>query len=182
MGPWRVSNLTATAHLSRKKIYNLNEIIDVMKNIDGINTKYDPKRFCGLSVRIKKPKATVLMFESGKLVCVGASEHFIAREAFRQCAKILNDKYIKFQVHNYVVSWNVGRMLNLMKFAMNNKQTASYEPELFPGCIYTLDNCVKVTLFSSGKIFMTGIKDMKNIYELYLTIMKAINISGVQSS
>lgn len=179
MSLWQVSNLTATAHLSKSNLYNLDEIASIMQSIDSVSIKYDPKRFCGLSVRIEKPKATVLIFESGKLVCVGAREDNVAREVFRQCAKILDDKYLNFRVHNYVVSWNIGQTVNLVHFARSNRQKASYEPELFPGCIFTPDNHVKVTMFWNGKIFMTGIKDNKNINKLYLAVMEAINTSRV---
>lgn len=181
MALWKVTNLTATACLSKNHSYDLNKIMNIMRDLQGVSTKYNPKQFCGLTVRFAKPKATILIFESGKLVCIGASEHFVAREVFRQCARILDDKCIKFRIHNYVVSWNIGQMINLCKFARNSKQKASYEPELFPGCFYNLNNTVKVTLFSTGKIFMTGIRDPKNVNQLYLQVMEAINISQALS-
>ncbi len=35
-------------------------------------TEYEPEQFPGLVYRIKDPKATFLLFSSGKIVCTGA--------------------------------------------------------------------------------------------------------------
>ena len=48
----------------------------------------------------------------------------------------------------------------------NNKQNSSYEPELFPGCVYMMDK-TKILIFISGKIFMTGIKNKSEISKIF---------------
>ena len=179
MALWKVSNLTSTACLSRRK-YDLNKVMDTMRDAKGVKSvKFNQKRFCGLCVKFENPKATVLIFESGRIVCVGVSHHSCAREAFNQCARILNDEYIRFRVHNYVVNWNVGTMIKLDQMARNNRENASYEPELFPGCIYKHGNGIKVTLFATGKVFVTGIRDARSIDRVYHEVMKVLNIATV---
>ena len=36
------------------------------------NTEYNPEQFPGLVLRIKEPKTSALVFNSGKIVCTGA--------------------------------------------------------------------------------------------------------------
>jgi len=54
----------------------------------------------------------------------------------------------------------MGTKIKIRKFAAANPKSASYEPEIFPGCIYTL-NCSKITIFHTGKVFMTGVREKK---------------------
>ena len=35
------------------------------------NTEYNPEQFPGLVIRIKEPKTSALIFNSGKIVCTG---------------------------------------------------------------------------------------------------------------
>ena len=49
------------------------------------NSEYNPARFTGLIMRIRNPKATALIFRSGKLVCTGArceEDSFLASKKF----------------------------------------------------------------------------------------------------
>lgn len=49
------------------------------------NSEYNPSRFTGLIMRIRDPKATALIFRSGKLVCTGArceEDSFLAARKF----------------------------------------------------------------------------------------------------
>ncbi|HWP52442.1 MAG TPA: TATA box-binding protein, partial [Candidatus Binatia bacterium] len=46
--------------------------IDLQKIIDRVpQTEYNPSKFPGLVLRLVFPKASVLIFESGKIVCTG---------------------------------------------------------------------------------------------------------------
>ena len=36
------------------------------------NVEYEPEQFPGLVYRVKEPKAVILIFSSGRIVCVGA--------------------------------------------------------------------------------------------------------------
>jgi transcription initiation factor TFIID TATA-box-binding protein len=49
------------------------------------NSEYNPARFTGLIMRIRNPRATALIFRSGKLVCTGArceEDSFLASKKF----------------------------------------------------------------------------------------------------
>ena len=62
-----VQNIVATADLGGE--LNLNE---VAQGLGLDNVEYEPEQFPGLVYRVKEPKAAMLLFSSGKIVCAGA--------------------------------------------------------------------------------------------------------------
>ena len=76
-----------------------------------------------------------------------------------ECALGRNFKPINFSLRNMVLSYAVGRAINLVEFYDRHKSKCSYEVELFPGLIYRSQSPkVTFTLFASGKVNATGIK------------------------
>lgn len=53
------------------------------------NSEYNPARFTGLIMRIRNPRATALIFHSGKLVCTGARCEEDSYLATRKFARII---------------------------------------------------------------------------------------------
>ena len=60
------------------------------------NSEYNPQRFCGVVMRIREPRTTALIFQSGKLVCTGARNEEAACLATRKFARII--QRLGFQV------------------------------------------------------------------------------------
>ena len=69
-----IQNIVSTADLNCK--LNLKEIA-----LQANNVKYDPKKFSGLIMKIKEPKATALIFPNGKIVCLGAKNEEQSKNA-----------------------------------------------------------------------------------------------------
>ena len=63
-----VQNMVATSDLGNDEI-NLTEIA---VGLGLENVEYEPEQFPGLVYRVEEPKAVILVFGSGKIVCVGA--------------------------------------------------------------------------------------------------------------
>jgi hypothetical protein len=59
-----INNIVSTVELDCK--LNLKEIALQVDNV-----KYNPKKFTGLIMKIREPKATALIFPNGKMVCLG---------------------------------------------------------------------------------------------------------------
>lgn len=53
------------------------------------NSEYNPARFTGVIMRIREPRATALIFRSGKIVCTGARNEQDAWLASRKFARII---------------------------------------------------------------------------------------------
>lgn len=56
------------------------------------NVMYEPEQFPGLIYRMSDPKVVFLLFYSGKIVCVGARNEEMVREAVEKLRKILEEK------------------------------------------------------------------------------------------
>jgi len=127
-------------------------------------SQYDPDQFPGLVYRTQEPKASVLVFRSGKIVTTGATSKAEIREVLNQLYADLDDLGIDTpeepspNVQNMVSSADIGEQLNLNAIAIGlGLEDIEYEPEQFPGLVYRLDDPdVVVLLFGSGKLVITG--------------------------
>jgi transcription initiation factor TFIID TATA-box-binding protein len=64
-----------------------------------------------------------------------------------------------------VCSYNLGKYININKLSVTlNLENIEYEPEQFPGLVYRIkDPRIVVLIFSSGKIILTGGRNMEDI-------------------
>ena len=53
------------------------------------NAEYNPRRFSAVIMRIRNPRTTLLIFQSGKLVCTGAKTVDDSNRAARRGARII---------------------------------------------------------------------------------------------
>lgn len=103
--------------LNLPKIHNIVSIIDIKCKLDLLdkkakNTRYNQKRFPALIMNIKNPKSTALIFESGKIVCLGTKNQYDCKFACKKFAKIIKKlnypaQFTSFKIHNIVASCDV---------------------------------------------------------------------------
>jgi transcription initiation factor TFIID TATA-box-binding protein len=80
-----IQNIVASA--------NLNGSIDLEKAVSTMeNVMYEPEQFPGLILRMSAPKVVMLLFASGKLVCTGAKNEDMVREAVEALSKMLEEE------------------------------------------------------------------------------------------
>ena len=158
-----IENVVATGALHQN--IDLNSIVRVFPGVE-----YRPEQFPGLVYRLKKPKATTLIFSSGKMVCTGAKSERQAHKAVMKVVDELNRNGIvilgkpEIQVQNIVASAGLGGHIDLEKATYSLKRTM-YEPEQFPGLIYRMeDPKVVILIFSSGKLVCTGAKKETEVH------------------
>lgn len=82
------------------------------------NAEYHPKRFPGVTLRIREPRTTASVFGSGKLVCTGGKSEEFAKLACRKYARIIqslgfNVQLMDFKVNNVVASFNLNFCVSL---------------------------------------------------------------------
>ena len=178
-----IQNIVSTVDLGCP--INLKEIA-----LQAQNTQYFPNKFSGLIMRIKEPKATALIFSTGKMVCLGAKTEEESKNACRKFGKILKNlnypiSLKKFKIENIVSSCNVKFKIPLPKLSNHiikylGAKRISYEPEVFPGLIYhyynDIDNNseenggksnIVFLIFSSGNIVIAGAKNRNEIYDKF---------------
>lgn len=182
----QIYNIVSTVELDCK--LNLKEIALQVDNV-----KYNPKRFPALSMQIEKPKATALIFDTGKMVCLGTKTEEESKNACRKFAKIIkklnyNVSLKNFKMQNIVGTFKLKYKLPLQKILnyINKKMkkpNINYEPQIFPGIIYhyTLQNIntddegekipnIVFLMYSSGNIVITGAKKRNQIYDAFSQI------------
>jgi len=149
--------------------------IDQKLDLDDIQQKfpdveYNPDVFPGAVFRLQNPKASTLLFSTGKIVCTGTRSEESAVNAVSTVVKKLRKGKIKIKkdavvtVQNIVSSINLGGNIYLEK-AARTLPRSMYEPEQFPGVIHRMvDPKTVILLFASGKLVCTGTKTEKDVY------------------
>ena len=154
----RIQNMTSTC--------NIGVPLDLKKiAIKCRNTEYNPRRFGAVIMRLREPRATALIFRSGKMVISGSKSTHNATLAAKKFALIVErvgfqpKEGMDFMVQNIVGTVDVGFAIRLEGLVYAHSTFCSYEPELFPGLIYRLVSPrVVFLIFVSGKIVLTGAK------------------------
>lgn len=165
-----VANCVSTFSLGVKNI-NLKELALRLNYCD-----YDPQRFAAMTMRLCSPKTTALAFGSGNMVCTGSKSDAECLLACRKYTRLLQQANVrvcfhKFRVQNIVASATVGKPLKLLEMSRVHGAHVGYEPEMFPGLTLRIMNPrVVFLLFRSGKVVITGAKNIKEINETYLKV------------
>ena len=157
MSDVKIRNVVASVDLHQK--IDLNAIVKTFVNVD-----YHPKRFPGLVFKLKRPKTSTLIFNTGKMVCTGARSVKLARRAVKRVVKELKeDGFIitgkpDIIIQNIVSTADMGVRVDI-EGAAELLDNVMYEPGMFPGAIYRMAKPrVVILLFHSGKMVITGAK------------------------
>lgn len=139
------------------------------------STEYYPKRFPGFVFRLQHPKATMLLFKTGKVIVTGIKEKINATKAIDIFSKRFNiNQQIYLDVQNLVISVDFNYNIELEEVG-NKIPRAIYEPEQFPGIIYRNTNPKAVFLiFTSGKSICVGTKDIADAFAAVFHLRKLL--------
>lgn len=172
-----VQNILATASAGCK--LNLAEVARMDR------AKYNPKVFPAVVVKIDKPKASVLVFASGKMVCTGTQSPEMAAAVVRLAAGILHSRGLgadpnpNTAIRNIVATVDMGRPIKLEQAALALPR-AMYELEIFPGVVYRVtDPKVTMLLYGSGKTICTGAKSMDDIRRVSYDVHRTLESGGL---
>ena len=149
-------------------------------------SQYDPEQFPGLVFHVKDPKAALLLFRSGKVVCTGSKSADEVRRAVEKTVKLIEKTGVavnrkpEITVQNIVASADLGQNLNLNAIAMSlGLERVEYEPEQFPGLVYRMnDPKVVLLIFGSGKVVCTGGKRPQEIEAAVENITAELRAAG----
>lgn len=176
---YKIENVVATVSVDLDEKMDLNIIARKYTDVE-----YNPERFPGLVMRIQNPKATILVFSTGKMVVTGlrdASEaERVVNEVIKRIAKckikIGNPQII---IQNIVASGDLKCSIDL-NLAAVVMEYSMYEPEVFPGLIYRMQDPKTVFLiFSTGRIVCTGGKTKEIVAQAVEKLYHAVREYGV---
>jgi len=181
-GDWKVENVVATVSVALEpgEKVDLNQIARKYPDCE-----YNPERFPGLVMRVVDPKATILVFSTGKMVVTGLRDANEAEAVVANVIKRMKQAKVDIKsepeitIQNIVASGDlhVPVDLNEASVIMVN---AMYEPEVFPGLIYRMADPKTVFLiFSTGRIVCTGAKTKEIVGEAVEKLVEQVKSLGL---
>ena len=108
--------------------------------------------------KVNHPKATVLIWESKKIVVLGVKSEKQCIDALNTFSKGTNIDVLNLKLRNVVISGSLGTV-NL--YAIGKHVKHIYEAEIFPGMQLEFQG-KKAVVFWSGKFFITGCKSVED--------------------
>jgi len=176
---YKIENVVATVTVEITEKIDLNQI--ARKHAD---VEYNPERFPGLVMRIEKPRATILIFSTGKMVVTGLRKASEAEKVVDKVVKNIRKAGIKLSnpeitIQNIVASGDLHTNIDLNMAAIV-MEYAMYEPEVFPGLKYRMQDPKTVFLiFSTGRIVCTGAKKKEIVREAVKKLNQQVRELGV---
>jgi len=176
----KIENIVASATLGIR--VPLEKIVEHVEE-----TEYEPENFPGLVYRVKNPKAAMLIFSSGKIVCTGARSITEVRKALGKVARMISSlkidvpKKYKIEIENIVASAQIPARLDLNKIAFE-LENSEYEPNQFPGLVFRMkEPKAALLLFGSGKVICTGIRKIEDVeYAMDFVFKKLKSIDALK--
>lgn len=164
-----VQNVVSFAKLETEGNTEL-ELKLIAEKVSG--SRYNKKRFPAVILRKTKPRSTILIFKSGRMIIIGSESQedaqIAANKISKQIKKLTNKKLkLKdFKVTNIVANADLGHKINIGKLSEIDQLTR--KDDSFPGAVYHMDNPVKaVLIFSSGKVVFTGAQKRAQINQAF---------------
>ncbi len=148
------------------------------------NTEYNPKRFNAVYMRLREPRATAVIFRTGKLNVMGAQSVEAVAIAIRKFAKKIRKlgyteaKVSAINIHNILATFAVPFLIRLETIARSHFQFCTFEPELFPALIYRmLSPKVTIQIFHTGKVTVMGAKTKADAKEAFGKIYPVLKVN-----
>jgi transcription initiation factor TFIID TATA-box-binding protein len=155
MADLNIENIVVTMQIAKS--------LDLEKLVETIpDSNYNPEDVPALIINFEQPKTAVMLFSNGIAVFTGPK----SMGDVNTITKMLHDKLTsvgvkakaspEIKIQNIVVSTDLNKKLDLRNIA-TKLENAEYDPESFPGLIYTKDDPkIIILLFDSGKIICNG--------------------------
>lgn len=176
----RIENIVATGSIA--------DSIDpdfISQNLP--NCTFNKKKFPGAVYHLKNPKAAALIFASGKVVLTGVKNNEDLSIILQTLQNDLKEAGVtcfdepQIAVTNMVCSYNLGYALNLNRVVVTlmDSESVEYEPEVFPGLVLRIfEPNIVFLLFGSGKIIITGGKDIDDVKRSVVILREKLSIVG----
>jgi transcription initiation factor TFIID TATA-box-binding protein len=146
---------------------------------------FTKRKFPGAVCHMENPKSAALIFASGRTVITGLRRPEDTKPALQNLLDSLKAAGItclekpQIAITNIVCSYNFGYPLNLGRImvALMDYERGEYEPEVFPGLVCRItDPKMVFLLFSSGKIIITGGKNMEDVIAGHTILREKISV------
>jgi len=159
---YKVSNIVASTEICDElDVQKISLLLD--------NCEYEPEVYSALIYRISKPKLSVLVNKSGKIIFTGGKsleDIEIARDIFFKDLRKLGYNPIRndIKIQNMIILIQLELKNQIRDIINKYNLNIDYRPEIFPaGILKNKDPKFTALIFNSGKISLTGLKDLNHI-------------------
>jgi len=168
-----IQNVVSTSHFNRA--------IDLHEIAWRYKANYNPSKFAAVQLKIKNPKVTGLIFDTGRLVLTGAVSELISMVAVQIFYGLIREIHpdillTKLKITNIVASAQLREYIDLERILEKYPVSSHYNPSLFPGLRFTISNpkC-KVLLFVKGRLLITGCSTREDLSLAYRKIIAVVS-------
>jgi transcription initiation factor TFIID TATA-box-binding protein len=178
-----IHNIVSTSQIKSDQIIDLPLLSMILPY-----SFYDRQRFAAITIRLKSPDCTTLLFSSGKLVVTGGRNWYECVLASQCVCRILRDSFparefnlVNCEIQNIVahveLPLNSDEILDLQSMYNKLELHCMYQKTMFPGLIYRPESSPVVLLcFYSGKIVITGGKTTQDVYEGWKKLWPTVRV------
>ena len=157
---WQLVNVVMKTRLLTEKPIDLSVLVR-----DLTNVVYNPGRFSGMVWKHKVIGGCCLLFANGKMIVNGFRSVSKCRQGARRYARLLQNKlrggYLhRVKIVTMTLLTNIKQRLCLEKMAV--ELNGQYESELF-NALTLRKGKIHFAVFRSGKIVVTGLKNLHDI-------------------
>jgi transcription initiation factor TFIID TATA-box-binding protein len=148
---------------------------------------YDRHKFAAITIRLRSPDCTTLLFGSGKVVVTGGRDWDECVLASLCVCRLLRDSFpsssfhlVNCEIQNIVahVELPIGDgVLDLQSMYKKLELNCMYQQKMFPGLIYRPEASPVVLLcFYSGRIVITGGKTIRDVHEGWQKLWPVVRV------
>lgn len=158
------------------------DLSQTAQDFPGDCVEYDPSSFEAAVIRYTDPKATVMLYSSGKYSLAGAqsvddaerANQIFTSDIEQMTHSQLSDK--NFEIRYLVATADLGTPLNLNEVMVQiGIEETEYEPEQFPALFYRPANVHWFySIFGSGKVVINGCQTVKQLARAYSDIKQKV--------
>jgi transcription initiation factor TFIID TATA-box-binding protein len=153
-----LENIVIKMDFQTKERIDLNSLVSM--------GKYEPSKFPALIIKLGSPKCSLLLFRTNKIISTGlkvmdqipSMQSQIILKLAEAGIEIID---LKSEIVNLVATGNLDlkeKSLDLNELAIN-LNNCMYEPSIFPGLIYRMQNPhATFLIFGNGKFVCTGLR------------------------
>jgi transcription initiation factor TFIID TATA-box-binding protein len=141
------------------------------------NAEYNPRKVNAVVMRLRDPRSTALVYAGGKIRLTGSKNEVDAKLACKKICRLMqrigfpDAKFSQYKIESLVGSADCRFPIRLESMALEYPNISSYEPELFPGLVFRMQQPkVSILIFVSGKVVITGAKSAQVVNQAFSTL------------
>ncbi|CAG7660272.1 unnamed protein product [Allacma fusca] len=159
--PAKILNVVASVKVADRM--DLNKIAE-----NSWNVEFNKKQFAGLVIQVNNPKATGVVYSTGRMIVTGARSEEDSKIAAEHCLDVIKNAGCQvssgssYRVQNICATTHLGYRVRIHEMGANRDikdsgKIFNFSPEIFAGLVCNFENPkVTVVCFATGTLLFSG--------------------------